>query len=92
MNRKQAWLTVGCFLVLCGSIAFSIRGIKFTSDGRGFTAPHLNLAWLVIENAVIAIVYSALFLLFRRADVREKMGQAGREREGTGDFKRPRPY
>jgi bacteriorhodopsin len=65
MNRKQTWLTVGCFLLLCGAIVFSIRGITFHDRG-GFTAPHLNFAWLFVGNAVMAIVYLTLFLFFRR--------------------------
>ena len=66
MNRKQWVLTISCLFLLCGSILFSVRGIKFPSDGSTFAAPHLNLAWLFVEVAALAIVYSALFLFFRR--------------------------
>ena len=65
MNRKQTWLTVGCFLLLCGAIVFSVRGIRF-SDRGGFTAPQLNFAWLFVGNAAIAVAYPTLFLLLRK--------------------------
>ena len=65
LNRKQRWLTAGCFLLVCGVIVFSLWGIKFNDSG-GFTAPHLNFAWLFIGNAVMVVVYATLFLLFRR--------------------------
>ncbi len=38
MNRKQWVLTVCCFLILCGSLLFSISGIKFSAGGSAFTA------------------------------------------------------
>jgi hypothetical protein len=66
MNRKQ-WLLTGCYVLMPGgSVLFSIRGIKFSSHGGSFTAPHLNLALLFVENAALAIIYSAFWHLFRR--------------------------
>jgi hypothetical protein len=46
MNRRQWLLTAKYVLILGGSVWSSISGIKFSSDGGSFTAPHLNLAFL----------------------------------------------
>ncbi len=66
MNRKQWLLTICCLLILGGSVLFSIRGIRFSTGGTAFTAPHLNLAFLFVETAALAILYSGLWRFFRR--------------------------